>query len=394
MKRPNVYIAGWGSISSLGSADEEIAFNLKNEVQIIQPLKHFSTQLDWNPAVGEVGFSNQELQDLLHLPNINSRTSLLACFAAQKAIQNAHIDVADLEKAVFISSTTVGGMDISEKEYQSQKDISVLQNLNHLCGASTEKVVEFLGIKGFYTTINTACSSAANAMMLGARMIQAGKTNMAIVGGTDALCEFTIQGFNALQLLSKEWCKPFDAQRNGLNLGEGAAYLVLISEDLIKKYKPKAQLIGWANTNDAYHQTASSPEGIGAALAMEKALQLAEISPIAIDYINAHGTATPNNDASEVAAMKKVFNQVPDFSSTKAFTGHALAAAGAIEAVISLLAIEKQTAFANLNCLENEANIMPLTTAKLKNINYVMSNSFGFGGNCSSLIFKKWEPCL
>lgn len=394
MKRPNVYIAGWGSISSLGTNDEEMIYNLKKEAQIIQPLKHFSTQLDWNPAVGEAGFSNQALQELLHLPNVNSRTSLLACFAAQKAIQNAHIDVSDLNNAAFISSTTVGGMDVSEKEYQFQKDISVLQNMNHLCGASTKNVVEFLGIKGFFTTINTACSSAANAMMLGARMIQSGKTKIAIVGGTDALCEFTIQGFNALQLLSKEWCKPFDAQRNGLNLGEGAAYLVLISEDLIKKYKPKAQLVGWANTNDAYHQTASSPEGIGAALAMEKALHLAQVSPQQVDYINAHGTATPNNDASEVAAMKKVFKKVPDFSSTKAFTGHALAAAGAIEAVVSLLAIESQMAFANLNCSENESNLMPLTVSKYKKIDYVMSNSFGFGGNCSSLIFKKYEACL
>ncbi len=385
----NVYIAGWGSISALGSSDQEIVEHLHSAQKTIQPLRHFSVGLASQPLVGEILWTNGELREIVQLPNVDSRTSLLACYAAQQAVKHANLDQKDIENAVFISSTTVGGMDVSEKKYQFEKDISCLQNASHLCGAATEEVVRFLGTKGFYTTINTACSSAANAMILGARMILQGKTDVAIVGGTDALCEFTLQGFNALQLLSEEWCKPFDASRKGLNLGEGAAYLVLISENLKNKYAHKAQLVGWANANDAYHQTASSPEGIGAQLAMKQALKMANIIPQRVHYINAHGTATPNNDAAEVAAMKAVFDKIPDFSSTKTFTGHTLAAAGAVEAVISLLSIEHQIAFANANFESNEMNENPLLITKSKKIDYVMSNSFGFGGNCTSLIFKK-----
>lgn len=388
MKQPNVYIAGWGSISALGADDNSCVENLKNHTKTIHQLRHFNVSLDWIPPVGEVSFSNGALQSQLNLPNIHSRTTLLGCFAAKQAVNNAQLTTTDLENAVLISSTTVGGMDISEKSYSISNDTSVLQNEAHLCGASTKAIAEFLHIKGFYTTINTACSSAANAIMLGARMILAGETEIAIVGGTDALCEFTLQGFNSLQLLSQGWCKPFDSTRNGLNLGEAAAYLVLVSEKMAQKYAAKAKLVGWANANDAYHQTASSPEGIGAKLAMQNALAKAQISASEIHYINAHGTATPNNDASEVSAMKQVFDKIPDFSSTKAFTGHTLAAAGAIEAVISLLAIKNQLAFANLNCIHNEFDIMPLTHTKESSIEFAMSNSFGFGGNCSSLIFQ------
>lgn len=389
MHQPKIYIAGWGSISALGTTSQEMLKHLENATKTIHPLSRFSTTLGFVPLVGEVALSNQDLQQELSLSSIPSRTSLLACYAALEAVKEAKLTKEDMQNAAFISSTTVGGMDVSEQLYHRSKDSTVLQNVEHLCGASTQHVVDFLNIKGFYTTINTACSSAANAMMLGARMILQGKTDIAIVGGTDALCEFTLQGFHSLQLLSSEWCKPFDATRNGLNLGEGAAYIVLISEKLNEKYGAKMQLAGWANANDAHHQTASSPDGIGATLAMNQALQMAAIPAHKIDYINAHGTATPNNDASEIAAMKNVFSEIPPFSSTKAFTGHTLAAAGAVEAVISLLALEHQIAFANLNCFTNEVNQMPLTKTKYLPIEYAMSNSFGFGGNCASLIFRK-----
>jgi 3-oxoacyl-[acyl-carrier-protein] synthase-1 len=182
--------------------------------------------------------------------------------------------------------------------------------------------------------------------------------------------------------------------RKGLNLGEGAAYLVLESEASMKETKTEAiaYLAGYANTNDAHHQTASSENGDGAFLAMEAALKMAKLNPQEIDYINVHGTATPNNDLSEGRAMLRVFgNQVPTFSSTKAFTGHTLAAAASIEAVFSLLALENQHVYANLNFKTpiDDLNLVPVLENKSITINNILSNSFGFGGNCSTLIFSK-----
>jgi len=195
-------------------------------------------------------------------------------------------------------------------------------------------------------------------------------------------------------ILSDTDCKPFDENRKGLNLGEAAAYLVLESEEIIKKENKKviAYVSGYANANDAFHQTASSDGGDGATLAMKKALEVANLSPDAIDYVNAHGTATPNNDSSESKALQRVFGKsIPDMSSTKAYTGHTLAAAAAIEAVFSVLALQYSKIFPNLNFETPIAatNIIPAVDVLEKNINHVLSNSFGFGGNCSTLIFSK-----
>jgi 3-oxoacyl-[acyl-carrier-protein] synthase-1 len=187
---------------------------------------------------------------------------------------------------------------------------------------------------------------------------------------------------------------PFDNNRKGLNLGEAAAFLVLESEEMVQKENKKvlAYVSGYGNANDAFHQTASSENGEGAYLAMQKAINRASLKPKDIDYINAHGTATPNNDLSEGRAMLRIFeDKMPEFSSTKAFTGHTLAAAGAIEAVYSVLALQHNMIFPNLNFKTpmEEFNLMPQTTLKTKNINHVLSNSFGFGGNCSTVIFSK-----
>jgi len=230
--------------------------------------------------------------------------------------------------------------------------------------------------------------------MLGARMIKAGKLDRVVVGGTDCLSKFTINGFKTLMILSETDCRPFDANRTGLNLGEAAAFLVLESDKCVKKENKKVlgYVSGWANANDAFHQTASSKDGEGATLAMQKALKVAGLKPEDIDYINAHGTATENNDASESAAISRVFkDSVPSVSSTKAYTGHTLAAAAAIEAVYSVLALQNSTVFPNLNFETpiEETTIVPETEVIIKDINHVLSNSFGFGGNCSTLIFSK-----
>src|SRR5690606_29884462 len=244
------------------------------------------------------------------------------------------------------------------------------------------------------TTISTACSSAANAIMLGARLIKSGKLDRVFVGGADCLSKFTINGFKTLMILSDTFNTPFDENRKGLNLGEAAAFLVLESDEVVKAENKKvlAYVKGYGNANDAFHQTASSDNGDGATLAMEKALKVANLKPSEIDYINAHGTATANNDLSEGRAIQRIFGErVPDFSSTKAFTGHTLAAAGAIEAVYSVLALQKNVIFPNLNFRTpmKEFNLIPITSPKKKELKTVLSNSLGFDGNCSTLIFSK-----
>ena len=204
-----------------------------------------------------------------------------------------------------------------------------------------------------------------------------------------------MNGFNSLMILDKNHCKPFDENRNGLNLGEGAAYLVLESEESAIKNNRKiyCELRGYGNACDAFHQTASSPDGYGAWLAMKKALDTAHLSPEEISYINVHGTGTQNNDLSEGKAVEKLFGDaIPPLSSTKAFTGHTLGAAGAVEAVLASLAITNGLIYPNLNFSEKmkELNFLPnIKLIKNATVNHVLSNSFGFGGNNSTLIFSR-----
>lgn len=251
-----------------------------------------------------------------------------------------------------------------------------------------------MGLKGLVTTISTACSSAANAIMMGAKLINSGQLDRVIVGGTDALSKFTINGFKTLMILSDTYNTPFDNNRKGLNLGEAAAFIVLESDEIVKKENKNvlAYVAGFGNANDAFHQTASSENGEGAFLAMTKALKMAKLQPKDIDYINAHGTATQNNDLSEGRAIIRVFeNNIPEFSSTKPFTGHTLAAAAAIEAVFSVLALQNNIIFPNRNFITPmvEFDLLPVTELLEKPLQHVLSNSFGFGGNCSTVIFSK-----
>jgi len=230
--------------------------------------------------------------------------------------------------------------------------------------------------------------------MLGARLLLNGKLDRVLVGGTDALAKFTISGFRSLMIYDDQWCRPFDESRTGLNLGEGAGFLLLENEKSIalSGNKTLCYVNGWANAADAYHQTASSPDGKGATLAIQKAIHLSGFDTKDISYINAHGTGTKNNDLSESVALKNVFgSQIPLFSSTKPFTGHTLAAAGAIESVFSVLAITNQLVYPNLNFQSpiEETGLVPVTSLLTdKPVNTILSNSFGFGGNNSSIVFS------
>ena len=396
-----VAITGMGIISSIGNSVEENFNSLLNEKRAITRVENITTiHADIN-KVGEIKKTNQELIDELNLtPDNNfSRTAMIGTFAAKQAVENAGITSINEFRTGLISATSVGGMDMTEKHYYDYfKHPELVKYITcHDGGDVADKIAEELGLKGMVTTISTACSSAANSIMLGARLIKSGKLDRVIVGGTDALAKFTINGFKTLMILSDDYNKPFDNNRKGLNLGEAAAFLVLESDEIVKKQNKKvlARVSGYGNANDAFHQTASSENGDGAYLAMKKAFDVSGLKPSQIDYINVHGTATPNNDLSEGRAILRIYEDknVPDFSSTKPFTGHTLAAAAAIEAVYSVLAIQNSVVYPNLNFETpmEEFVLKPQTSLKNKNIEHVLSNSFGFGGNCSTLIFSKSE---
>jgi 3-oxoacyl-[acyl-carrier-protein] synthase II len=392
-----VYITGLGMISAIGNNVPESFLSLSQSKTGIGKINHLTTRYKNEFLAGEIKLSNQQLADLVkdNNPALN-RNSYIAMLAAKEAVINSGINTNDVLRTGVISSTTVAGMGKTEIYYKEmfEKDdhLNVLDT--HDCGDSTERIADYLGNVDYVTTISTACSSAANAIMLGCRMIKHGQLDRVVVGGVDALSKFTFNGFNTLMILDREWCKPFDENRKGLNLGEGAAFVVIEGENALnlRKGKALAEVVGYANANDAYHQTASSPEGYGATLAITQALAMSGLKPSQIDYINMHGTGTPNNDLSESFATKAVFgNQVPKFSSTKAFTGHTLAAAASIEAVISVLSLQNSMIFPNLNFTTAiaETGLVPETTLVKTPLNTILSNSFGFGGNCSSLIFKK-----
>lgn len=393
-----VAITGMGIISSIGNTIDENFNALINGKPGITTIENIATIHKNEIMVGEIKKTNSELVLELELPADNnfSRTAMLGTIAAKQAMKNAGITDVNEYSTGLISATTVGGMDMTERFFydylESEENRRYI--LAHDAGDSTHKIANELGLKGMVTTISTACSSAANAIMLGARLIKSGKLDRVIVGGTDALSKFTINGFKTLMILSDTYNTPFDNNRKGLNLGEAAAFLVLESDEVVKKQNKKvlAYLSGYGNANDAYHQTASSENGDGAFLAMQKAFKVSGLKPEDINYINAHGTATPNNDLSEGRALIRSFgNIMPDFSSTKPFTGHTLAAAAAVEAVYSILALQHGVVYPNLNFKTpmEEFTIVPQTVLKEKQINNVLSNSFGFGGNCSTLLFSK-----
>lgn len=399
-----IYVTGLGVVSGIGIGVSENIEALRQGKHGIGKVTLFPTALD--VPVSEVKYNNEELKQLLGISpqQTVSRTALLGMVAAKEALEDAGLNqktsrhtqqVSQPLRIGFISATSVGGMDLSEHFYESFKENPkrgrLREAISHDCGASTELIASYLGISDFITTISTACSSAANAIMLGARMIKHGLLDAVVVGGTDALCRFTLNGFSSLMILDKAHCRPFDRSRTGLNLGEGAGYLVLQSESSLCR-TPYCELSGYANINEAYHQTGSSPEGDGAFLSMSEAIASSGISPEEIDYINVHGTGTPGNDASEGMALRRIFGEnVPPFSSVKVFIGHTLGASEGIEAVYSVLSIYKGMTYPNLNFTDAmpETGLIPETTFREGiSIRHVLSNSFGFGGNDSSLLFS------
>ena len=389
-----VYITGAGIISAIGNNKVEVEQALLDnksgigEMYLLQSVHH-------ELPCGEVKLSNEELRRMLHMPEnkLCNRTALLGIEAIRQALEQSGISIDD---AYLISGTTVGGMDGTEQHFlEMLKSDDYLELITaHDSGSTTELMADYFGIsQQRVVTISTACSSAANALIVGANMIRMGKADVIIAGGSESLSLFHLNGFNTLMILDTECCRPFDATRKGLNLGEGAGFMVLESVESVARRggKPLAVLSGYGNKCDAFHQTASSSNGEGAYLAMKEALDMSGIVPHDIDYVNAHGTGTLNNDMSESAALWRIFGEtMPPVSSTKSFTGHTTSAAGGIEMVISLLALLDGFIPANLGWQKQMPDgIIPTLGRTNVVLNHVMCNSFGFGGNDSSLIISK-----
>ncbi|QEC76719.1 beta-ketoacyl-[acyl-carrier-protein] synthase family protein [Mucilaginibacter ginsenosidivorax] len=394
-----VFVAGVGVISGIGNNTAECLNALQNSRAGIDKIKYLQTIHQDTFPVAEVKLNNDELAQLSGFKPGISRTAMLSLIAAREAKNDAGIQNFASLRTGFISANTVGGMDKTEDffvEFMANPAKGKLRNVvNHECGKVTELVADELGIKNYISTISTACSSSANAIMYGARLIKNNILDVVIAGGTDALTRFTLNGFNTLMILDNQYCQPFDANRRGLNLGEGAGYITLVSERVAAGLQkaPYCTLSGYCNANDAYHQTASSPDGTGSFMAMGGALKMSGLEPKDIGYINLHGTGTQNNDNSEGTAIKRLFDpHFPKMSSTKSFTGHTLGASAGIEAVFSALSAQQGFIYPNLR-FETQIADHPFAPERSftqhADLNHVLSNSFGFGGNCSSLIFSK-----
>ena len=390
-----ILITGMGVVSAVGVGKAQTLKALLANRSGVGPLVYLKTEHKEFP-VGEVKLSNEEMHQLLGIAPeaVTTRTALMGMLALGEALEEAKLTKEMLPQVGFISGTTVGGMDKSEQYYLDYLEgnahweyIAV-----HDCGSCSEMTAAHFGKFAFATTLSTACSSAANAIIQGANMIRCGEADIVVVGGSECITKFHLNGFNSLMILDTEPCRPFDATRHGLNLGEGAAYLVLESAESAQRRGVKAQtmLSGYGNACDAFHQTASSPDGEGAYRAMKEALELSGLQTSDIDYINAHGTGTSNNDVSESQAMMRLFgDKVPPVSSTKPFTGHTTSASGSIEAVFCILALQHGFLPVNLNWSQPmEDGVKPVTQPTKKELKHVLCNAFGFGGNDSSLLLS------
>lgn len=408
MSRSRVAVTGLGAVTALGADVASLAAALADGRRAIGPLTRFA-------HAGRCAIAAQ-VPELTAEAVDGARARLsaatgrrlsypdrLGLAATAQALRQARLVVdARGDVGVYVGAS-VGGMADAETAYERRQDgRDPRYRLSRLVRAplsnTAAALAQGLGLQGPRATFSTACSSSALAIAEAADAIARGRVRQAVAVGTDALCRITFSGFDALQALDARPCRPFAADRAGLSLGEGAAALVLEDVDVARARgaQPLAFVLGHGVATDAHHVTAPHPEGAGARAALEAALDAAGVSPDAVDYVNAHGTGTPKNDAIEVAVLRAVLGdrlpRVP-VSSTKAQVGHCLAAAGAVEAVVTVLALAQglvpPTAglagvdpdFADLDLVPVPGRRQPLGIA--------VSSSFGFGGHNVTLVFGR-----
>jgi len=360
-----VYITASTSISCAGNSNEELFLNICKCNSGIKNNSNFS--YNNNPAIGVIN------SDLTFDQNLIDQ--------CQKILENSNLK--NFEDTLLILGSSVGGMKNTENSYFKNSDYKDIDINNH----NIQTLIDVIESKyKFYDNIafSTACTSSANAIGYAYDVIKKDIYKNILVVGADSICHTTVGGFDALGVLSNGVCKPFDENRDGMNVSEAIACLLIQNQ----KTSNSIEVCGVGYSSDAYHMTQPHPNG--SKNAMMNALKCANIEPKNINYINAHGTGTMANDTSEASAIEAVFSSEVKVSSTKSITGHTLGAAGAIEAIISSMVIQNQTIPANNNLenIENKNINLSLETSK-EDVNYVMSNSFAFGGNNCSLVFGR-----
>lgn len=397
--RTKIVVTGFGVICGIGDDVASVRRRLLEGESGIGRLRRYDSEAFPTTLASEV-FS-PKVDDLeARRARRLSRSDRLAIVAATEAIAMAGgVDQLPRETTLVSSGTSTGGLGEGEDFYLERSRTglgagSVSRVLQQPTSGPSDALATWFGLGGGVISNATACASAAAAIGAAADMLRDGLVDAAVAGGTDALCRLTYSGFNVLQAVDAEPCRPFDSSRAGITLGEGAGYLVLEREEdaLARGAKPLVELMGWGSTCDAHHPTAPAEDGRGAERAMRGALEDAGIQSSEVDYVNAHGTGTPLNDSAESLAIGRVVGSGTPVSSTKSFFGHTLGASGGIEAVVSIIAILEGFAPATLRLhapLQEGGDIdfvprggraMPVRT--------VVSNSFGFGGSNVALVFR------
>jgi 3-oxoacyl-(acyl-carrier-protein) synthase len=372
-KQASIYIAGVGIVSPLGGGVDATLAALKDNISAIAPLHVFTVQQQPPLPVGQV--------ELPENVSILPRTHRLAIASAKQAMVGYDI----IPDAVIVGSTT-GGISRTEKLLAEKNQDATLYTYHGLSTVA-EEIGKELHCTGELLSFSTACSSGTVAISMACKMLESGDAKWVLAGGADSLCLLTYYGFHSLQLVDKKGGRPFDVSREGMSVAEGSAFLLLTT---VKPERCHGVILGSGLTCDAHHAAAPHPEGNGAEHAMRKAMDEAGVNADDVDYINLHGTGTPENDLAESKAVRRIFASPPPLSSIKGLSGHGLAASGAIEAVVSTICLNNDFLPANGGCEEADpaCGIVPLATPVSQPVATVLSNSFGFGGNNACLLLS------
>ena len=388
-------ITGYSLVSALGVGVKDTLNALQSSQTGLRPFDYTDASLDtWIGRVDNI--EDLCLSDKLkHFDCRNNRLAQMGLTADNFVSQVEQLKLRyGPERIGVFMGTSTSGIRQTELAYANQSPEthklpeSFLYQFTHNVFSVADFTQQFLGLQGPVIAISTACSSSAKVFASASRYIKAGLCDAAVVGGVDSLCLTTLYGFRSLDVVSNELCQPWDSKRKGINIGEAAGYALL---EKFEQSDSSTAVLGYGESSDAYHMSTPHPQGLGASLAMNRALDCANLDASQIDYVNLHGTATLANDLSEDQAVTNVVGKKTLCSSTKGWTGHTLGAAGITEAIIACLSIENNFVPASLNTQQLDPTLcahIPLQNQNMK-VDVVMSNSFGFGGNNCSLIIGK-----
>ncbi|MDF0480022.1 beta-ketoacyl-ACP synthase II [Vagococcus sp. PNs007] len=407
-----VVVTGLGAITPLGNTVEEFWNNVKQGKLGIGPITRFDASETGISVAAEV----KDFDPIQYMEKkATKRMDLFSIYGVSAALQamqdsNLTVEAIDPERLGVIASSGIGGMTtiqeqvikMSTKGPQRVAPLFVPMAIGNMVAGN---ISYYIGAKGISTSIVTACASGTNAIGEAYRTIKHGYADAIVAGGAEAtICEIGISGFGALTALTKETDPtrasiPFDKDRSGFVMGEGAGMLVLeeLEHALARNAKIYGEVVGYGATSDAYHMTSPNPDGSGAGRAMQQAMEEAKITATDLDYINAHGTSTPNNDSAETTAIKFALGKEASnvaISSTKSMIGHLLGAAGAVEGIVCLKSLTDQFVPPTLGLKHNDPlcdlDYIP-NEGREQTLTYAMSNSLGFGGHNAVCLFKKWE---